>query len=152
MTERSFFGLVGVLAVSLDWLLFRIYHWIQISWEGHFRTPSNLSAWWLFTGILFFMGYSGIVGILLVLTRSHLKTRITPVAASILIDTGMTIILWVLSTLFDDPLFKNHLISVGLWYLPALFFWGGILWLLVGCLRIALLWPHTASANSPMPK
>ena len=141
MTQRSFFSLVGVLAVSLDWLLFRIYRWIQVGWEEPLRLSGHMPRWWLTTGLVLALGYAGIVGLLLMLAHKYLKARLTRVAVSVLIDTSMTIALWILSTVFDDPLLKSHLVTVGLSYLPALFFWGGALWLVIGIARVGILVP-----------
>jgi hypothetical protein len=151
MTQRSFFGLIGALAVSLDWLLFHIYHWIQVSWEERLRLSANLPRWWLITGLLLFLGYSAIMALFLMLARRYRNIRLIPVAASVPIDTVMTIIFWILSTVFDDPLLKNQLVAVGLGYLPTLFFWGGALWLLVGFARVGLFSPYTSKAMEGRP-
>src|SRR5271157_6071416 len=138
MTRRRFYGLVGFVAVSLDWVLFRFYRWVQTGWEEHFRSSGNLPAWWLLTALLMLVGYSATIALLVILARRYLKVRVVPATASVLIDAAMTIMLWILSTIFDDPLLKKYLVSVGLRLLPSLFFWGGAVWLLIGFARLDL--------------
>lgn len=138
MGERRFFGLVGLVAVSLEWLLMRTYYFVQATWEQSFRISGNLPAWWIITGLFNILGYVAIGGSLLLLSRRYYKPQLTPMLLSLLIDAGATVVLWTLSTILEDAYVRGCLANSGLRYLSTLLFWGGIVWLLIGVARLRL--------------
>jgi hypothetical protein len=94
MTRPVFYGLLGFLIVSLDWMLFRFHHWAQANWEESLRLSGRLSLWWVITGVSFLVGYAVIAAIAWMLVRKYAGGRLTPLSLSVVIDLGMTVLLW----------------------------------------------------------
>jgi hypothetical protein len=148
MKLRLFEAFVGLLIVSMEWLISRFYYWARGNWQEGLRESGRLSYWWLFALVLFLLGYWSIVGIGGVVWRlghrghNGLTTadwHLTPEASSLMMDLGMAILLWALSTILEDPLLYGFLIADGLIYLPTILFWTGVGWLVIGVVRLRLL-------------
>ena len=135
-------SIIGLLIVSLDWTLFHLYHLAQASWKESFRQSGKLAYWWVFTGLLFMVGYLGIAAIVWLLVRKYLNARFTRLGASVAIDLAMATALWSMGILFQDPLLATFLSDSGLLYLPTVLFVAGLLWIFVGAMRVKLLLPY----------
>ncbi len=139
MTRKGFAGVVALSTILWNGLLYWIQERARANWEEPLRQSDRLFVWWLFLACLFMIGYVSIGGLLLLLARKSLGVRITPVATSVLIDLAMTMAFWCFQALFEDPLLEGYLAGVGLRYLPALFFWIGVLWFLIAFVRLRVL-------------
>ncbi|SRR5581483_629153 len=142
MTRPVFYGVLGFLIVSLDWMLSRFHRWAQANWEDSLRLSGRLSLWWIITGVSFLVGYALIGAISWILVRKYSGGRLTPLSVSVVIDLAMTVLLWSLGTIFQDPLFSDVLAGSGLLYLPSVLLIAGAAWLLVGAVRVRLLSPY----------
>jgi hypothetical protein len=147
--HKRFAAAVALSTVVWNGLLYWIQAYARNSWEQPLRLANRLSLWWLFLACLFMIGYLTLLGLLLVLARKSFGVRITPVAASVLIDLVMTMAFWCLQAIFDDPLLEGYLAGIGLRYLPGIFFWTGVLWFLIAFLRLRILDGGQTMAGGP---
>jgi hypothetical protein len=129
----------GLFFMVVDRLFSYFVYKVQLRWQAHFQQTNHLGYWWLITAGFQISEWIFLAALLLLLFRKHLRAIFQPPITSVFLDYFMAVALWGMSAVFSNPLLETYLTKVGLHYLSALFFWGGVLWIVVGFLRVKML-------------